>query len=84
MNTERYRTESAEAQSGKVAFVVDDLRHERISCYSKRAYGVSFRRRAQDEADSLNASDMRIADNAAVDSYLPYPASQEFQRDMED
>lgn len=81
---ERYCVQVQRGQSGPVAFVLDRQRGESLSCYSRKAYGARFKRRAQDDADSLNASDARVAFNAAHDDLLPYVESRDYQRDMED
>ncbi len=83
MTAPRYVVRLANGQSGRIAHVWDTRHDESVSVYSARA-SRDFKRRAQDAADSMNASDFRVALNSACDDLLPYPESRDYQRDMED
>ena len=79
----RYTVSYVAGQSGPIAQVFDSERGEVLSVYSRRAYGAAYKRRAKDDAESLNASDARVAWNDSHDALLPYLESREYQRDME-
>ena len=81
---ERYSVRCTDSVSGKIVQVWDGERGEALSTYSVKAWGRDARIKARDEAESLNASDARVAWNTANDDLLPYMESREYQRDMED
>ena len=52
--------------------------------FSRRWSGARYLSKARALADRLNASDARVAWNAAHEDLLPYTESRDYQRDMED
>ena len=82
--TERFYVKKSGAGRDSVAEVCNRETGDSEGFFSRRWSGAAYLSKARDLANDLNNSDARCAYRAAYDNLLPYVASQDYQRDMED
>lgn len=82
--TERFYVKKSGAGRDSVAEVCNRETGDSEGFFSRRWSGARYLSKARDLADRLNASDARVAWNAAHEDLLPYTESRDYQRDMED